>query len=162
MSGRETSAFHGVPPKSAANVPQKSDPNQIVYLAFTSGTTGQPKGVMHSDNTLLANARQLAKDWDIDNKAVIYTMSPLSHNLGFGAQVMALAVGGELVLHDLPRGASLADRIVETGASFLVGVPVHAIDLLAEMRKRGLKGLGRPRGFPHFRCGRTCAMSWRA
>ena len=35
----------------------KSDPNQIVYLAFTSGTTGKPKGVMHSDNTLLANAR---------------------------------------------------------------------------------------------------------
>ncbi len=147
MSGQETSAFPGLPLLSAANVPQKSDPNQIVYLAFTSGTTGLPKGVMHSDNTLLANARQLAKDWAIDNKSVIYTLSPLSHNLGFGAQVMALAVGGELVLHDLPRGASLADRIVDTGASFLVGVPVHAIDLLAEMRKRGLKGLGRLKGF---------------
>src|SRR5690625_3412654 len=35
----------------------KTDPNEIVYLAFTSGTTGIPKGVMHSDNTLLANAR---------------------------------------------------------------------------------------------------------
>ena len=45
----------------------KTDPNQIVYLAFTSGTTGKPKGVMHSDNTLLANARQLAKDWSIGN-----------------------------------------------------------------------------------------------
>ena len=45
----------------------KTDPNQIVYLAFTSGTTGKPKGVMHSDNTLLANARQLAKDWSIDD-----------------------------------------------------------------------------------------------
>ena len=147
MSGQEAGAFAGVPQKSAAGVPQKSDPNQIVYLAFTSGTTGLPKGVMHSDNTLLANARQLAKDWSIDSKSVIYTLSPLSHNLGFGAQVMALAVGGELVLHDLPRGASLADRIVETNASFLVGVPVHAIDLLAEMRKRGLKGLGRLKGF---------------
>jgi acyl-CoA synthetase len=147
MSGQETGAFAGVAPKSAAGVPQKSDPNQIVYLAFTSGTTGQPKGVMHSDNTLLANARQLAKDWFIDNRSVIYTLSPLSHNLGFGAQVMALAGGGELVLHDLPRGASLADRIVETNTSFLVGVPVHAIDLLAEMKRRNLKGLGRLKGF---------------
>ena len=102
---------------------------------------------MHSDNTLLANARQLAKDWSIGNSSVVYSLSPLSHNLGFGAQVMALAMGGELVINDLPRGASLADRILETGTSFLVGVPPNAIDLLAEMQQRGLKGLGRLTGF---------------
>ena len=90
---------------SGDDAADKSDPNQIVYLAFTSGTTGKPKGVMHSDNTLLANARQLAKDWSIGNDSVVYTLSPLSHNLGFGAQVMALAMGAELVINDLPRGA---------------------------------------------------------
>ena len=125
----------------------KSDPNQVVYLAFTSGTTGQPKGVMHSDNTLLANARAIAGDWAIDADAVVYSLSPLSHNLGFGAMVMALAAGGELVIHDLPRGASLIDRVIETGASFLVGVPTHAIDLLRELRERNLKGIGRLKGF---------------
>jgi len=130
-----------------SDVEVKSDPNQIVYLAFTSGTTGRPKGVMHSDNTLLANALQLAKDWNVGRDAVVYTLSPLSHNLGFGAQVMALAVGGELVINDLPRGASLADRILETDTSFLVGVPPNAIDLFAEMQRRGLKGLGRLTGF---------------
>ena len=142
----DKAAFAGlvVAPESKAD---KSDPNQIVYLAFTSGTTGRAKGVMHSDNTLLANARQLAKDWHVDSKSVIYTLSPLSHNLGFGAQVMALAMGAELVIHDLPRGLSLADRILETEASFLVGVPPNAIDLLGEMQQRGLKGLGRLSGF---------------
>ena len=79
-------------PRLAPPTP-KTDPNQIVYLAFTSGTTGKPKGVMHSDNTLLANARQLASDWNIGNDSVIYTLRPLGHNLGFGAQVMALAAG---------------------------------------------------------------------
>jgi acyl-CoA synthetase len=132
---------------AAGSAADKTDPNQIVYLAFTSGTTGRPKGVMHSDNTLLANARQLAKDWSIGKTSVVYTLSPLSHNLGFGAQVMALAMGAELIIHDLPRGASLADRILETDTSFLVGVPPNAIDLLAEMRTRGLKGLGRLTGF---------------
>jgi acyl-CoA synthetase (AMP-forming)/AMP-acid ligase II len=125
----------------------KTDPNRVVYLAFTSGTTGTPKGVMHSDNTLLANARQLAKDWSIDHHSVVYSLSPLSHNLGFGAQVMALAMGSELVIHDLPRGQSLADRILQTDTSFLVGVPPNAIDLLAEMQRRGLNGLGRLTGF---------------
>jgi acyl-CoA synthetase len=125
----------------------KTDPNQIVYLAFTSGTTGTPKGVMHSDNTLLANARAIAADWHIDADAVIYSLSPLSHNLGFGAMVMALAAGGELVIHDLPKGASLIDRVIETGTSFLVGVPTHAIDLLHELRERKLAGIGRLKGF---------------
>jgi acyl-CoA synthetase len=36
--------------------PPDLNPDKITYLAFTSGTTGTPKGVMHSDNTLLATA----------------------------------------------------------------------------------------------------------
>jgi len=93
----------------------------VLYLAFTSGTTGLPKGVMHSDNTLLANARALSRDWSISNSSVVYSMSPLSHNLGFGAMIMALAIGGEIVIHDLPRRTSLVDRLVDTGTTFLVG-----------------------------------------
>ncbi len=113
------------------------DPDRVTYLAFTSGTTGVPKGVMHSDNTLLANARAVAADWRLGADSVVYSLSPLSHNLGIGALVTAMAVGGELVVHDLPKGRSLLDRLVETGATYLVGVPTHAIDLLAELRARG-------------------------
>jgi acyl-CoA synthetase (AMP-forming)/AMP-acid ligase II len=58
---------------------------------------------MHSDNTLLANARALSADWNIDEQAVVYSLSPLSHNLGFGALIKALAVGGQIVIHDLLR-----------------------------------------------------------
>jgi acyl-CoA synthetase (AMP-forming)/AMP-acid ligase II len=147
LSPTDPPPFADLAPTREDNVAVKTDPNQIVYLAFTSGTTGKPKGVMHSDNTLLANARQLAKDWHIDAASVVFSLSPISHNLGFGAQVMALAVGAELVINDLPRGASLVDRILETDTSFLVGVPPNAIDLLAEMQRRGLNGLGRLKGF---------------
>jgi acyl-CoA synthetase len=124
-----------------------TEPNRVVYLPFTSGTTGEPKGVMHSDNTLLANARALAKDWHFDADSIIYSLSPLSHNLGFGAMITAFAVGGELVVHDLPRGASLLDKLIETGATFLFGVPTHAVDLLSEMKTRGIKQLGAVKGF---------------
>src|SRR6516162_4200569 len=78
--------------------PVSSDANQVMYLPFTSGTTGEPKGVMHSDNTLLATARMMARDWGLA-RAVLYTLSPLSHNLGLGALITALASGGELVVH---------------------------------------------------------------
>jgi acyl-CoA synthetase (AMP-forming)/AMP-acid ligase II len=124
-----------------------AEPDTVVYLAFTSGTTGKPKGVMHSDNTLLANAKALAGDWSLDTAAVIYTLSPLSHNLGFGAMVSAFAVGAELVVHDLGRGDSLAERIAATGATFMFGVPVHAIDLLKEIRERDPALLKTVKGF---------------
>ena len=133
-------------PETRIDRPPSRDPNQIVYLPFTSGTTGVPKGVLHSDNTLLASARMMARDWALDG-AVLYSLSPLSHNLGLGALVTAMAAGGELVVHDPPPGASLVDRLEETGAAFLFGVPTHAIDVLAELRARGLRRLGAVRGF---------------
>jgi acyl-CoA synthetase (AMP-forming)/AMP-acid ligase II len=136
-----------VPPADALTPPASRNANRVLYLAFTSGTTGAPKGVMHSDNTLLANARALSSDWNITNESVVYSLSPLSHNLGFGAMVMSLAVGGEFVIHDLPRGEGLVDRLIETGSTFLVGVPTHAIDLLVELKSRNLSGLGKIQGF---------------
>jgi acyl-CoA synthetase (AMP-forming)/AMP-acid ligase II len=131
---------------SALETEPSEDANQVMYLPFTSGTTGEPKGVMHSNNTLLATARMMARDWRLE-RAVLYTLSPLSHNLGLGALITALAAGGELVVHDLPRGQSLLDRLQETGAEFLFGVPTHAIDLLTEMRARGVRHVGAVRGF---------------
>jgi len=131
---------------AAAALPS-SDPNRVIYLAFTSGTTGEPKGVMHSDNTLLSNARAIAADWSFGRESVIYTMSPLSHNLGFGALVASILVGGQLVVHDLPRGASVLDRLLETKTTFLFGVPTHAIDLLAELRARGVSKVRALKGF---------------
>jgi acyl-CoA synthetase (AMP-forming)/AMP-acid ligase II len=143
-----TRAIGVVPsPSGTAAPPAPQNANRILYLAFTSGTTGVPKGVMHSDNTLLANARALSADWNINEQSVVYSLSPLSHNLGFGAMIMALAQGSQLVVHDLPRGASLVDRLLETGTTFLVGVPTHAIDLLAEVKARNLSGIGKLQGF---------------
>jgi acyl-CoA synthetase len=115
---------------------QRTDPNTVVYLAFTSGSSGRPKGVMHSDNTVMAPVRALARDWSLSDDMVVYSMSPLSHNLGFGAMILALTGGGELVVHDVKKGDSLTDRLRETGATFMFGVPTHAIDLLAELEDR--------------------------
>ena len=139
--------FPDLAPAPATQCEPVSDPNRPMYLAFTSGTSGLPKGVLHSDNTLLATVHTVARDWALGSDTVVYTLSPLSHNLGMGAMILAIAIGGELVVHDLPRGKSLLDRIVDTGTSYLIGVPTHAIDLLHEMRERGMTSLGRVKGF---------------
>jgi len=130
-----------------AAIPVSSNPDRIVYLAFTSGTTGQPKGVMHSDNTILANARAIVQDWGFDRETVVYSLSPLSHNIGIVGLAVALACGGEFIAHTPLDAARMLDRIIETGATYVLGVPTHAIDLLSEMRRRGMAALGRVAAF---------------
>ena len=119
-----------------------SNADKIVYLAFTSGTTGQPKGVLHSDNTLLANGRSMVRDWGHHPGTVLYSHSPLSHHIATVAIEQALIAGCELVVNDLSPGVRPLDRIIETGATYVMGVPTHAIDILAEMKQRRLKTLG--------------------
>ena len=119
-----------------------NDADKIVLLAFTSGTTGDPKGVMHSDNTLLANARAMARDWGHHQDIVLFSMSPLTHAIGTIAMAQSLVSGFELVVNDIPVGLKPLDWIIESGATYVMGVPTHAIDLLAEARKRGTGQLG--------------------
>ena len=120
-----------------------ANPDKIVYLAFTSGTTGTPKGVLHSDNTLLANGRAMVKDWRHDERTVLLTHSPLSHHIATVALEQSLVAGFELVVNDPPPGMNPLDWIVATGATYVMGVPTHAIDVLADMKRRGLERLGR-------------------
>ncbi|MDP6572539.1 MAG: class I adenylate-forming enzyme family protein [Rhodospirillales bacterium] len=145
--GDEAPRFGGLRPAMGSSLPFATNPDRIVYLAFTSGTTGLPKGVMHSDNTLLANGRAIAKDWRLDDSSVLYTLSPMSHNMGTVALVTTLAAGGELVVHGPMDARRALDRIIETGATYGVGVPTHAIDLIAEARARGIATLGSVTGF---------------
>ncbi len=84
------------------------NPDKIVYLAFTSGTTGQPKGVLHSDNTLLANGRAMVQDWGHDEHTIIYSHSPLSHHIATVAIEQSLIAGCELVVNDPPGGGRTA------------------------------------------------------
>lgn len=133
------------PPETAG--PHQTDPNRVTYLAFTSGSTGNPKGVMHSDNTQLVSAYGIAGAWNLGPDTVTLSLSPFAHNLGCGTLWTSFVGGGQFVLHDWARGASLIDRLVETGTDYLVGVPTHAMDLLAEFKERGMTGFDQLMGF---------------
>ncbi|MEO8718533.1 MAG: class I adenylate-forming enzyme family protein, partial [Burkholderiales bacterium] len=134
-------------PGAACEVPAVADPDKIIYVAFTSGTTAAPKGVMHSDNTLLANGRAMVADWKHDHSTVLLSLSPMSHHIGTVAVEQMMAAGFELVVNDPPTGKKPLDWALECGATYLMGVPTHAIDILAEAKRRALKKLGAVRLF---------------
>ncbi len=142
-----TSREHGndfpIPEVLTGNLPDSDEnPDKICYLAFTSGTTGTPKCVMHSDNTLLANARDMVRDWNHDPQSRLLSLSPLSHHIAWVGIAQWLLFGGEFVTDDPPEGMSKLDWILETDPTYIMGVPTHAMDTLAEMRQRGIERMG--------------------
>lgn len=130
-------------PRGADNATEPcSDPDKVAYLAFTSGTTGSPKCVMHSDNTLLANARDLVRDWKHDQQTVLLSLSPLSHHIAWVGVAQWLLCGGRFVTADPPEGMTRLEWIAHTGANYVLGVPTHAMDILAEQSNAGNPRLG--------------------
>lgn len=123
--------------------PPHDNPDTVAYLAFTSGTTGQPKCVMHSTNTLLANARDLVRDWSVGSDTVLLSLSPLSHHIAWVGVGQWLISGCLFVTADPQPGMSRLDWIVESGATYVMGVPTHAMDVLEEQARRGVTRLGR-------------------
>ena len=57
--------------------------DEVVQLLYTSGTTGMPKGVMHSSNTLLANMRPFVERLGLRGSDAVFMGSPLAHQTGF-------------------------------------------------------------------------------
>lgn len=127
--------------------PVDTDPDKILYLAFTSGTTGNPKGVMHSDNTLLANGRAMVADWGHTSGTIMLTLSAMSHHIGTVALEQSVVAGAELVVSDSSVPSQWLDWIIESRAEYLLGVPTHGIDLLKEIHHRQLKTMGKAKVF---------------
>ena len=135
-------------PRPAPNMsPPCVDPDKVAYLAFTSGTTGSPKCVMHSDNTLLANARDLVRDWGHTPDTVLMSLSPLSSHIAWVAVAQWLLLGCRLITDDPPTEMSRLDWIINRGATYVMGGPTHAMDILEEQKARGLTKLGSAKVF---------------
>ena len=85
------------------------DGNGLVQLLYTSGTTGEPKGVLHTSNTLLGTILQFIERLQCDDREVVFMPSPLAHQAGFAYGLMlGVVLGVPIVLLDIwhPRRAA--------------------------------------------------------
>ena len=109
---------------------RQSSPNDIVQLLYTSGTTGEPKGVLHTSNTLISILQRYAERLGLGDTTVILMASPLAHQAGFmyGA-MMGPLLGGKLVLQDIWQPDEAAALIEAEGVSYTMGSTPFLADL---------------------------------
>ncbi|CAM4106881.1 cyclohexanecarboxylate-CoA ligase [Acinetobacter pragensis] len=80
----------------------QADPDDVTQLIFTSGTTGEPKGVMHTSNTLYANIVPYAERLHLSQNDVILMASPMAHQTGFMyGLIMPVILQAKIVLQDV-------------------------------------------------------------
>ena len=81
---------------------RRPGPNDVTELLYTSGTTGEPKGVMHTANTLFANVLRYIERVGLTRDDVVMMSSPMAHQTGFlyGA-LMPIVLGTRVVLQDI-------------------------------------------------------------
>lgn len=89
-------------------------PTGVDHLMFTSSTTGMPKAVMHTSDTLATVNRAFAERFALDENTPIFMPSPLGHSVGaWHGGRLALWSGATLVLQetwDPRRGLELVDQ----------------------------------------------------
>ena len=79
--------------------PVSKDADQVATLLYTTGTTGDPKGVMLTHANLIYGGQTSASHREITSTDHIYAVLPLTHVFGLSSAFMAgLAVGAHLEL----------------------------------------------------------------
>src|ERR1700682_57659 len=86
--------FGDVPPTAPDAAWREPDHDGPALVLFTSGTTGRPKGVIHSLNTLTAAAANMARITGADAESVLFLVSPLTSIAGIMQIHLAADVHG--------------------------------------------------------------------
>jgi cyclohexanecarboxylate-CoA ligase len=116
-------AFLDRPPLSAAEKQQlaslRPQPNDVVELIYTSGTSGEPKAVMHTANTVVSPARCFIDDIPVTPDDVVFMGSPYAHQTGFlYGMLMPVMLATKTVALDLWSAGEAAALIEREGATF--------------------------------------------
>jgi cyclohexanecarboxylate-CoA ligase len=110
----------------------QEDPDRVVVVCFTSGTSGEPKGILHTWNTLHTGTSQFVRIVGAESGDTWFTPITIVHLFGVMYSVlMPLLTGSCSVSLDVWSGATGLAVLAETGTTQFTSTPVHFFDLLA-------------------------------
>jgi cyclohexanecarboxylate-CoA ligase len=107
-----------------------SDPDTVHEVVFTSGTTGEPKGVMHTPNTTLSTIYSLIDRLAFSERDVLLMASTLGHQTGYlYGYCMNLLLGATSVWMDIWNAEEAARLIEAERVTFTMGATPFLRDL---------------------------------
>ncbi|WGX96326.1 class I adenylate-forming enzyme family protein [Nocardioides sp. L-11A] len=105
-------------------------------LMYTGGTTGRPKGVVHTQRGIAMNLLSHLVEMELAADDVLLLTSPLPHSAGFLLQA-ALAKGATVLLEEGFDVGAVVDRIERDRVTYLFLVPTMIYRLLDAVVERG-------------------------
>jgi cyclohexanecarboxylate-CoA ligase len=113
------------------------DPDDVVLLLYTSGTTASPKGVLHNHQTLVYECRSIIELCRLGADDHIFMASPVTHITGFlYGFVLPSMTGAEVVLLDVWAPGKAFELIERFGCRFTVAATPFLQGLTEEYERR--------------------------
>ncbi|MDC1475205.1 long-chain fatty acid--CoA ligase [Gammaproteobacteria bacterium] len=114
------------------------DENTAASLCYTSGTTGNPKGVLYSHKSTILHAITIAGSLGFNSSSSVLPVVPMFHVNAWGVPYAALINGFSLTLPGQALdGESLFELIEQESVDALLGVPTVWLGLLKYLEDKG-------------------------
>ena len=134
--GARTVRFEDVASTEAGTTPvarRAVDPDTLALVIYTSGSTADPKGAMHSHQTLSAELASLVHAHGLGDSDRVLMPSPLTHVSGVIHGILAPALlGTSVVLQDRWDPSAALAAVARHRVTYMIGAPTFLQEMLAQ------------------------------